>query len=179
MKHSAVIGTSCSGKTHFSKLLAETLGVPHVEFDTLYWGPDWTPKPTETFHELSDQATNGLHWVGDGNYSAVRDVVWNRADTLVWLNYPFSAVLYRALRRTLVRCLTKEKLYSDNQEMLYKAFLTRDSILLWVMRTYWKHRKEYPILLADPKWSHLSVIELRSMKETKRFLARQCQIPNG
>ena len=40
MKRIAVIGTSCSGKTHFSKRLAACLDIPHVELDALYWGPD-------------------------------------------------------------------------------------------------------------------------------------------
>ena len=130
--------------------------------------------PTEELRMLVDRATLGSKWVSDGNYHAVRDCVWKRADTLVWLNYSFPVVFFRALRRTLVRCVTREKLYADNQESLTDAFFTRDSILLWVLQTYWKHRKEYPILFQEPEWSHLTVIQLKNTRDTERFLARQC-----
>ena len=147
MQRIAVIGTSCSGKTRFAKRLAERLGIPHVELDALHWGPNWTAKPTNELRTLVDQATLGPQWISDGNYLAVRDLIWKRADMLVWLNYSFPVVFFRAFRRTLIRCVTREKLFSDNQESLLKAFFTRESILLWVLQTYWKHRKEYPIRL--------------------------------
>ncbi len=172
MERIAVIGTTGSGKTQFAKRLAERLGFPHVELDRLHWDPDWTPKPIEELRALVDQATQGSQWICDGNYSIVRDLVWTRADTIVWLNYSFPVVFSRAVRRTLVRCLTGKKLYADNQETLGKAFASRDSILLWVLQTHWKHRKNYPELFQEPKWSHLKVIQLKNAKDTKRFLAR-------
>ena len=179
MKRIAVIGTSCSGKTHFSKRLAACLDIPHVELDALYWGPDWTPRPTEELRMLVNQATAAPQWVSDGNYGSVRDVVWKRADTLVWLNYSYPIVFSRALRRTLTRCITQEKLYADNQESFYNAFLARDSFLLWVFRSYWQHRREYPVLFQSPEWSHLSVIQLKNTSDAERFLATQRRVING
>ena len=38
-----VMGVSGSGKTTYARKLASQLNVPHIELDTLYWGPDWTP----------------------------------------------------------------------------------------------------------------------------------------
>ncbi|MPZ15785.1 MAG: hypothetical protein GEU73_15410 [Chloroflexi bacterium] len=40
-----VVGTSCAGKTTLARRLARILASEHVELDSLYWGPEWTPRP--------------------------------------------------------------------------------------------------------------------------------------
>ena len=42
-----VIGTSGSGKSSFSKRLAEKLDVPYIELDALHWKPNWTESTDE------------------------------------------------------------------------------------------------------------------------------------
>jgi adenylate kinase family enzyme len=96
-----VVGTSCAGKTTFARHLATALNAPHVELDSLYWGPNWTPVPLEQSRAATDAATAGPRWVCDGNYAMVRDITWRRATALVWLNFSFPVVFTRALRRTI------------------------------------------------------------------------------
>jgi adenylate kinase family enzyme len=75
-----VVGTSCCGKTTFSKRLSGILQQPHIELDALYWGPNWEPKPADEFRSLVDHATSSDRWVVDGNYSAVRNLIWPKGD---------------------------------------------------------------------------------------------------
>jgi shikimate kinase len=53
----AVVGTTGSGKTALARRISQQLDIPHVEMDALYWGPHWTPTPTEVFRERTAQAT--------------------------------------------------------------------------------------------------------------------------
>src|SRR4051794_28329124 len=117
----AVIGTSCSGKTTFARSLAAKLAVPHIELDALHWGPNWTPRDPDVFRASVDVATSQSHWVCDGNYRVVRDLVWSRATAIVWLNYSFPTVFRRAITRTAVRCVRRTPLYAGNQESLRGA----------------------------------------------------------
>src|SRR5688572_17726203 len=100
LKRVVMVGTSCSGKTTFARDLAEKLKVHHIELDSINWGPNWTATPIEEFRSLVSAASEPNSWVLDGNYSSVRDIVWTRATTLIWLNYPFHVVARRALGRT-------------------------------------------------------------------------------
>jgi adenylate kinase family enzyme len=89
MQRISVIGATGSGKTTVARRTAEALGVPHIELDALHWEPDWEEAPLEVFRERVSDAIQGERWVVDGNYSKVRDMVWGRADTVLWLDYPF------------------------------------------------------------------------------------------
>lgn len=165
-----VVGTTGSGKTTVARRLAALLGCPHVELDALHWGPRWTPAPREVFRERVRRATAAARWVADGNYGQVRDVLWPAADTIVWLDYSLPVILGRLLRRTLRRCLLREELWAGNREDLRTAFLSRDSILLWALRTYRRRRREYPELFRRAEYRHLRVIRLRSPGETESWL---------
>lgn len=165
-----VVGTTGSGKTVFARRLAQQLGVPHVELDAIHWGPDWTPVPLQEFRERTEQLLNGRAWTTDGNYSKVRDIVWRRADTVVWLDYPLPLILWRLLRRTLRRSLRGEVLWSGNQERLSEALFSRDSIILWALRTYRRRKREYPVLFQQPQYAHLRVVHLRSPRLARQWL---------
>lgn len=157
-----VVGTTGSGKTTMARRLAAGLGYPHVELDALHWEANWTPAPVAVFRARVRKAIRAPCWVVDGNYGKVRDVLWPAADTIVWLDYPLPVILVRLLCRTLRRSLLREELWAANREDLWRALFSRDSILLWALKTYRRRRREYPDLFARPEHRHLTVIRLRS-----------------
>lgn len=165
----AVVGTCGSGKTTLAAGLARRLEFAHIELDALHWGPDWTEVPA--FRDRVQEALTGEAWVVDGNYSAVRDIVWARVDTVVWLDYGLPTILRRLLWRTFRRIFTREVLWSGNRERFWTQVATRDSILLWALQTYRRRRREYPALLAKPEYRHINVVRLHSPRQTRRFLA--------
>jgi adenylate kinase family enzyme len=171
MARVVVIGTSCVGKTTFARSLARVLSFPHVELDALFWQPNWVPRPPEEFCALTARALAQGCWVTDGNYGVVRDLVWSRATTVIWLNYVFPLVLWRALTRTVLRVLTQEELFSGNRESLRMAFFSRESILWWVLTTFHRRRKQYRQLFETGTSPQLVYVELRNPSEARHFLA--------
>ena len=170
MRRVVVVGTSGTGKTTVASRIAMALGAPHVELDSLHWGPGWTEVPDEEFRSRTMEATSGESWVADGNYSVVRDILWGRADTMLWLDYPLRVAFWRTLRRTVRRILTREELWNGNREGL-SALVGPDSMPLWVLKTYRRRRRQYPELFASPEYSHLTVLRHGSTGETGRWLA--------
>ena len=166
-----VIGTSCSGKTTFGRQLSDLLAAPHVELDALHWKEHWEPRPRVEFLRLVEEAVARDRWVTDGNYGTVRDVVWSRATAVLWLNYSFVRVFYRALSRTLRRAATREQLYSGNTESFSKAFLSRDSILLWVLTSFRRRRREYTALLQSDRFASIPFWEFRRPRDAALFLS--------
>jgi adenylate kinase family enzyme len=168
-----VIGSSGSGKTTFARQLAAKLDSKCIELDELHWGPNWTPKPQEELSRLAHEAASGDRWVIEGNYAMVREIIWPRATSVVWLNYSFPTVFYRTLKRTIRRLITQEKLWNGNRESFRMSFFSRDSILLWVLRTFHARRKEFNELRASSNYPHLKWIEFKRPSDTSTFLS-QC-----
>jgi adenylate kinase family enzyme len=172
MNRISVIGTSGSGKTAFANKFAGILRIPHVEPDALHWEADWVPAHREVFRSRVREAVGSERWVVDGNYSkSARDLVWGRADTIVWLDFSFTVTIGRVLRRTIYRLATGEKRCNGNREKVGLA-LSRDSILLWALQRYKRHRMEYPLLLATQEQRGARIVRLHSPKEADRWLMR-------
>jgi adenylate kinase family enzyme len=168
----AIIGVTGSGKTTLAARLSLALNIPNVELDALHWQPNWVMSELSTFRGQVAQALSGPAWVVDGNYSKVRDLIWPRANTLVWLDYPLSVILLQLTRRTFERVFTRVELWNGNRETFRGAFFSRDSLFLWALQTYQRHRIEYTRLLSQPEYAHLQVVHLHSRKDTRRWISQ-------
>jgi adenylate kinase family enzyme len=174
MKRVNVIGGSGSGKTTVARALSAKLGVPFIEIDEVHWGhyPNWKLPATDEFRSAIDVATRGDRWVVDGSYGSVRDIVWPRADTVVWLDTPFRQRFVRVFTRTIRRSFTGEVLWGIQRESLRNAFLSRDSLLLFMIRTERRRARLYREWLARPEHAHLKLVRLRSQREIDDWLSR-------
>jgi hypothetical protein len=65
--------------------------------------------------------TSGDAWVVDGNHFdlVTRDLVWPRADTVVWLDLPRPVLMRRLLRRAVRNVLRR-----DHRDVLRSAWTT-------------------------------------------------------
>jgi adenylate kinase family enzyme len=137
-----VVGECCSGKSTLARSLSIQLGAPHVELDALFWGPDWTPRGPAFLADAAALAA-GESWVVDGNYRSVRPVLWPRATLVIWLDRSLPRVWWRALRRCVRRSWSREPLWNGNRETWAGTFFSRESLLLWILRTHTRRRREY------------------------------------
>lgn len=170
MQRVSVIGVTGSGKTTFAASLATRLQVLHIELDALHWEPNWTMAELDVFRGRVASQVSADCWVVDGNYSKVRDLVWGRADTVVWLDYSFALIFARLLRRTLARVRSGEELWNGNRERFAEQFFSRESLLLWAIKTHPRYRATFPTLLASDAYSHLRVVRLRAPRDTQEWL---------
>lgn len=171
-KRIAVWGMSSSGKTTLAAELARRLGVAHIEIDSIFWRPGWEETPVDEFRAAIaaalDQNQDG--WVIDGNYAQVQGSILPRADTVVWLHVPLPILLFRLVRRTLGRIITGELLWGTNRETFRDAFFSRDSLFMYVVKTWRTYPASRSHLLATIP-HEADVVMVRSKKEMKALLA--------
>ena len=171
MQRVVVFGTTGSGKSWLAERLAGRTGLRVVELDELFWGPDWQPAPLELFRHRVEREIRDGGWIVVGIYGQVRDLTWKAADTLVWLDLPLPTVMGQLLRRTLRRIFTREDLWgTGNRESFVRAFFSRQSILLYALKTHRRNRQRFAIeceFLAKEK----TVVHLKSTRDVERFLA--------
>lgn len=166
-----IVGTSCSGKTTLASKIAELLDIKHVNLDSIHWLSDWKERDNDDFRSITAKTLKGADsWVCDGNYSFVRDIVWKHATHIVWLNYPFWFIMFRALKRTSRRVFLHEEFVNGNYEGFRHAFMSRDSILWWIILTYRKNKTLYPPLLDDAQKRGVDIVIARKPQEAEFFV---------
>ena len=141
----AVIGCSGAGKSTLAAALAARLGLPYVATDAVFWTGDWRPAPAADARAWLAGATAAEAWVTDGNFDGDRDLLWARADLVVWLDLPLARVLGQALRRNLGWWLTRRPVWGGQRMTLAKALGGARHVL----RSHGQKRRAYPEWLAE------------------------------
>lgn len=172
MKKINVVGTSGSGKSTFSRILATKLSYPHLEMDAMFWKPDWQESSDEEFFTALKSCLSQDKWVLDGNYNRTVDIKWADVDHVIWIDYPFPRTIYQAIKRALIRSITKTELWdkTGNIETFRKSFFSRNSIIIWTLKTYKRNRIRYKEMLNDPKYNHIEFVRLTSPIMAKKFI---------
>jgi adenylate kinase family enzyme len=171
----SVVGNTGSGKSTLGRALATRLGVPFVELDAIHHQAGWTPLPPAEFRGRVAEIVAADGWVIDGNYSSagVRELIWARADTVVWLDLPRRTVMRQVVLRTLGRVVRRAELWNGNRER-WRNLFTRDpeeSVIVWAWQRHETYRQRYTAAMADPANRNLTFVRLRSRAEVRRFLA--------
>jgi adenylate kinase family enzyme len=168
----SVVGNSGAGKSTVGTALARQLGACFLELDSLQHQAGWTPLPPAEFRARVAAVAAGEWWVIDGNYSRVQDLVWARADTVVWLDLPRRVVMRRIIWRTLRRVGGRVELWNGNRERWRNFFSWdgRESVIAWAWQTHESTRARYEAAMADPSNARLRLIRLRSPAQVRRFL---------
>jgi adenylate kinase family enzyme len=166
-----VQGASGSGKSSLATALADSLGVPQLELDSLYHQPGWTYLDVGEFRRLVSAFASEPAWIVDGNYSQVRDLLWPRANIIVFVDLPRRVVMARLIKRTLRRMLRHEDLWNGNRESL-RNLVSIDparNIILWSWLTHAKYHDVVPDEAREHA-SHAKVLTLHTAREVRAFL---------
>jgi adenylate kinase family enzyme len=169
----SVVGNSGSGKSTLARALARRLHVAHVELDSFKHQPGWKELPADEFAARVRVAIAADGWVVDGNYSTVRDEVWQRADTVVWVDPPRIVVMRQVIGRTLGRLVRRTELWNGNREPWRNLYTLdpQESVIAWAWTRHRHYRELYRRLSADPSWGHLTFHRVASRKDSERLLA--------
>jgi adenylate kinase family enzyme len=159
--------------SQFARRLAERYDLRHVELDALHWGPGWTPKPADQLAAEVRAATDAGAWVVDGNYQGLLGtLIWERADTVVWVNPPRWRTMLQAVGRAVRRAATRQALWNGNRERWRGLMFWRgeDSIVWWAWHTYDLSLERYEAAMTDPPYADLDFHRLRSRRDVDRLV---------
>ena len=173
-----IMGPAGSGKSTLARKAATRLGIPCHELDAVFWGPNWTPMPRDAFRAAVGMIVGNEAWAIGANYTAVREVIWNRAQAVVWLDLPLELILWRLLRRTLKRIVTREILWAGNRETWHDAFFSRESLFPYAIKQQARFRRELPDALAKLADQGVATWRLRSVREVEAWLAALTERPS-
>jgi hypothetical protein len=164
-KRIAVLGCSGSGKSTLAAALSDRLGLPYVATDQVFWTDDWRPTPPAAVSAWLAEAIAQDRWVTDGNFDDDRDLLWGRAELIVWLDLPLSVVLGQVLRRNLAWWRRRTPVWGGQRMTLAKAL----GGVRHVLRSHGLKHSSYPTWLAacHPK----PVVRLQTTAELAKWVS--------
>jgi len=167
-----IVGTSGSGKSTLGKQLSAVLKSPYYEMDSLFWKQNWEMAPDDELFAAIENITSQPNWILDGNYNRTASIKWANVDLVVWVDYSLSRTFFQAVKRALLRCLSKEELWvgTGNTESFKRSFLSRDSVLLWTLTAYKNNKLRYEKMMNAPEYAHIEFVRLTSPKQKKEFI---------
>lgn len=146
--------------------------MPYAELDAVFHQPKWTPLPEEDFRRRVSAVASAGAWVIDGNYSAVLPLVWERADTVVWLDPSRRTVMRRIIWRSLRRAVGRTELWNGNKER-WRNLLTwdeRESVISWAWHHYPIYRERYAAATQDPRYACLAFHRIATRADACQLL---------
>jgi adenylate kinase family enzyme len=99
MQRILVIGPCGAGKSTLATALSERLDLPVFHMDQLNWRPGWVESSEDAIRASLATIIAADCWVIDGNYGGTLSERLERADFVVYLDFPISLCVFRLMRR--------------------------------------------------------------------------------
>ena len=99
MERVLIIGPCGSGKSTLARELAPRMGLPLVHMDQLGWQAGWVETEKAELRARLAEAVAGERWMIEGNYGSVLPPRLERADTVIYLDFPIRLCLWRLIKR--------------------------------------------------------------------------------
>ncbi|MFI5992631.1 AAA family ATPase [Streptomyces sp. NPDC051362] len=165
------MGSTGAGKTTLARAVSGRLGIPFHEMDALaITGPGWQENP-RLIDDVS-RLSEGPAWVIDSfGHPSVRDLLWERADTVVWLDHPRTVVMRRVLRRSAARTLLRRRVFGGNVET-FGSWFDAEHPVWWAWSQYATRRSDIAARCEAPRPTPLKVVHLRTPRATRTWLTR-------
>ncbi|MCW2862885.1 MAG: adenylate kinase [Actinoallomurus sp.] len=162
-----VAGISGAGKTTLARKLSARWELPRHELDALNHGPGWVPRPE--FESDVRRFAAQDRWVTEDQYHGVLgDLLWEHADTVIWLDLPLRTIMWRVVRRSVSRAVTRRELWNGNREN-WRDWLRADHPIRWA----WSQAGPRSRVTAEraERFPAVTVVRLRTAREARRWCA--------
>ena len=165
MERILVIGNAGSGKSTFSKVLAEKTGLPLVHLDKLWWKGNWEQTSREEFDVLLQQVLEQPQWIIDGNFSRTLPHRLKYCDHVFFFDLPVLIPLWGVTRRILqYHGRTRPDMGGNCPERFDKQKISLYRGILTFNR---RNRKKFYEMLKE---SGVAYTVFRSRKEANAYL---------
>ncbi|HBQ20532.1 MAG: hypothetical protein A2Z91_08050 [Deltaproteobacteria bacterium GWA2_38_16] len=157
-----IIGRSGSGKTTLAKQLAKKLNLKVIHLDQLFWKSEKEWREAAEFRKLVGNLCLQESWIIEGHYSDVFDLIFSKADTIIYLDFSLLRCLYYELKRRLSSCFADDRKEIRPNISFFKA--------LSFVVGFSKHDKQKVKKAAESLQNQKDFIICKSPQEFKRKL---------
>lgn len=154
-----VVGPSGAGKSIMSCKLRDILKLPLYHLDNIFWKKDRTHITREEFDTKLSGLLSKDSWIIDGDYSRTYEIRMQRADTIVFLDYPLEVCLEGA----------ESRIGKSRPDIPWKEDVFDPEFKQWIID--WFENTRPLLLLLIEKYKHTkNVVILHNREEGEAFI---------
>jgi len=162
----SIIGISGSGKSIFSRTLAEQTKLPLFHMDQLFWKGNWEEIPEQEYLAEHQKLIQKDRWIIEGYIDEKMSGRLKRSDVVVFLDYPGWFCAVRVVKRWFMhRKQSRPELPREALEKLKTRFL-------WTVLT---RKERTPLEAALKKCYPTKLYVVRSPQELESFTTEYCK----
>ncbi|WP_207696118.1 hypothetical protein [Enterococcus sp. DIV0212c] len=175
-----VIGCAGAGKTTLAKNLSIRTGLPYFSLDEFYWKPNWKKNYKNEFKKKIREILYSKSWIMDGMYpellseisqSNIKDII------IIYLKIKKITSLFRIVKRTFFRVVTKEEVCNGNVES-FKNLIGDSGIIPYAFKSYDKTKKKCNLLIGY-SYKSFTVSNNKELKELVNKLSTSEEIESN
>ena len=158
MQKIIVIGCPGSGKSTFSRALAEQTGLPLYHLDMLYWNDDKTTVSRDIFDERLQEILQKDAWIIDGNYARTMEKRLQFCDTVFFLDLS-TEVCLESIRARIGKPRSDMPWVETEEDTEFMEYVS----------AFLKEQRPNILTLLQ-KYSHLNIVVFHSREEVDAYL---------
>ena len=165
-----IVGAPGAGKTTLARELHTRLHYPLIELDDLYWTPNWGRKDEKEFQQCVKAYSEQSTWIIDGEYPQVREIIKNRYDCLILLQFPIRFSIFHIIKRTIRGCLTGQSVCGGNKESIIRLF-GQEGLIRYAIKQHHFYSNTFL------KYSFTNIYIIKNKKDWNILLNEICEVP--
>lgn len=166
MQKIIVIGNAGSGKTTFSKALAEKLNLPLVHLDKIFWCGKWHHISRESFDKILEEELQKDSWIIDGNFNRTLSRRLKECDTVFYFDLPTISCLWGSTKRVIQNYgKTRDDMGGYCPEYFDKH---KWELYLSILKFNKQNRERYYKMLSEEK--DKKIIIFKNKNDIRKFL---------
>lgn len=165
-----IIGLPASGKSTLALNLSRLLNIQSIDLDTLQKLTKSSTEPDKIFRMETDKATRTSAWVLAGDYGIVREIIWPRAELIIWLDYPLWTIFRQYWIRSTPRGTYKKIILEEKSRNLLPRIGHLITAFQKISNKHKMKKHNYPLLFSRAGFNHLNVMRFTCIRETQKWL---------
>jgi len=163
-KRIMVIGSPGSGKSTFSRKLAEATSLPLIHLDKEFWNSGWVETPREEWIKKQMCLISGDEWIADGNYCETMDIRLEKADTVINFKLSRTVCLLSYFNRVIRNA---GKIRADMPDGCPEKFDFKFMKYIW---DFPKKSGQRNIDIFEKSNNNNNIIVFKNRRESKHFI---------
>lgn len=165
MQRIVIVGPPGSGKSTLGKTLSDKLDIPVTHLDSLFFKAGWVEiEKKELVEKVTHLISTNEKWIIEGNYSSTFPIRLQHCDQVIFLDYPRSLYLFRAIKRSF-------KYYGRTRpDMAEGCFERFDFSFFKYVWNFPKRRKNLLAILNEHSKDKNNIVILKNTKELNHYL---------